>query len=200
MADKLYETVQRVAGDETTQWVMQRLPGIMRNDLKENFDRSVNPDDGPWVPRVSSRKSHRLLFDTGGLAASVVNRGDPHHIEEVTANSVVMGSRHPLIHVHQDGMTIKAKKGKYLTIPLTEEAEMAGGASNFPNDLFFFRSKRGNLLAAEKKKKPLRIHYLLKESVVIPARVMVGIGDRMIKKIEDLWVLAIKALYGGQGA
>lgn len=201
MADKVYETVERIAGGETTKWFLSKLPDVMRNDLKENFDRESDPDGGPWTPRSpGGRGNHKLLFRSGGLAASVVNANDPHHIEEVTADAVTMGSRHPLIHVHQDGMTIKPKRGKYLALPLTDQAEMVGNARDYPEELFCFRSKRGNLLLAEKKSKPLKVHYLLKESVTIPARVMIGIGERLAKKVEDLWVQAIRLLYNGEGA
>jgi hypothetical protein len=77
--------------------------------------------------------------------------------------------------IHETGGTIKAKRSKYLTIPLPAAMDSRGvplrKRARDWDKTFVARSKRGNLLIFRKDKNggvtPL---YLLKPSVRIPAR------------------------------
>ena len=68
-----------------------------------------------------------------------------------------------------EGGTIRAKNGRMLTIPLTEEAKKKGSPSewNDKKDLFVLKSKKENraYLARKKGKKDLELLYLLIASV-----------------------------------
>jgi hypothetical protein len=67
--------------------------------------------------------------------------------------------------IQERGGTIHAKK-KFLTIPFPG---IKGRAANFP-DSFIIKSKKGNLVIAEKRGKGIRPLFLLKPSVTLPAR------------------------------
>lgn len=79
-----------------------------------------------------------------------------------------------IAHAHEYGATIKPKKGKYLAIPLTKEAEAAGSPREF-NDLRFVPASNGNLLMVRDKKGAngktgSEAMYLLTKSVTLPER------------------------------
>jgi len=79
-----------------------------------------------------------------------------------------------IAHAHEYGATIKPKKGKYLAIPLTKEAQAAGSPRAF-SDLRFVNAKGGNLLMVRDKKKrggktESEAMYLLVKSVTLPER------------------------------
>ena len=79
-----------------------------------------------------------------------------------------------IAHAHEYGATIKPKKGKYLAIPLTKEAQAAGSPRAF-SDLYFVNAKGGNLLMVRDKKKhggktESETMYLLVKSVTLPER------------------------------
>jgi len=87
--------------------------------------------------------------------------------------------------IHLDGGVIRAKRSRYLTIPLPAACDGRGvplkSSSRAWQGTFVIRSKRGNLLICIKgpngKPKPL---YLLKTSVRIPGR---------LKGIPNVWDL-----------
>jgi hypothetical protein len=79
-----------------------------------------------------------------------------------------------IAHAHEYGATIKPKKGKYLAIPLTKEAQAAGSPRAF-SDLRFVNAKDGKLLMVRDKKKrggktESEAMYLLVKSVTLPER------------------------------
>ena len=79
-----------------------------------------------------------------------------------------------IAHAHEYGATIKPKKGKYLAIPLTKEAEEEGSPRAF-NNLRFVNAKGGNLLMVRDKKKgrgktESEAMFLLVKSITLPER------------------------------
>jgi hypothetical protein len=76
----------------------------------------------------------------------------------------------PYAEIQNRGGTITPATKDYLAIPLSSEAKNRWPRDWPVGDLFAFRSKRGNLLLAERRTgTDLRIHYLLRKSVDIPA-------------------------------
>jgi len=75
--------------------------------------------------------------------------------------------------IHEHGGTIKAKKAKYLTIPLRDNKTPAGvaryRATEIPG-LFVRRNKHGNLLLSALDGNELKDYFLLKRQVKIPPR------------------------------
>lgn len=87
--------------------------------------------------------------------------------------------------VHEYGMTIKPKNGKYLTIPSSPKSK--GKRAREFNDLFFIPTDNGNgLLAREKGKDQIEVLFVLVKSVTIPERSFIRAGfDQGIDKITN---------------
>lgn len=95
-----------------------------------------------------------------------------------------------LAEVHEFGMTIKPKKGKYLSIPSHKKSK--GKSPRDFSDLFFIPTDGGNgLLAKEVGKDRIDVYFVLVKQVVIPERAFIRGGfdeniDRIAKKIKQM--------------
>lgn len=183
---------------------------LIKADVKENFAAGRSPDGTPWPPlahpRPSSKGSDQPLRDKGLLAASINSANAQGHIEELTDNYFLMGTNLEYARLHQEGGTITPKSAKALSIPLTKEASRAGGARNFPRDLFIWKnddSAHAFLAEAVQKGKgkkgftQLLFHYILVDSVRIPARPFLGFGQRLVGKITEVFMDYWGRLLGG---
>lgn len=90
-----------------------------------------------------------------------------------------------IAYVHEYGMTIKPKKGKYLTIPTNPKAK--GKSAREFTDLVFIPIKNGNgLLVRKKDKDDFEIFFVLVKSVDIPERSFLRTGfDENVGKVAD---------------
>ena len=90
-----------------------------------------------------------------------------------------------IAYVHEYGMTIKPKSGKYLTIPSHPQAK--GKQARDFLDLFFIPTSNGNgLLARNKGKDSFEVMFILVKSVNIPERSFLRTGfDENVGKIAD---------------
>lgn len=90
---------------------------LIKSDVSNNFQGSHAPDGTPWKPlkRKRSGKRHKgsipkPLLDTGLLRASAVANGRG-HVEEITANSLEVGSNLEYAGWQNDGTrTIPARE------------------------------------------------------------------------------------------
>lgn len=95
-----------------------------------------------------------------------------------------------LARVHEYGMTITPKNGKYLTIP-SHPAAKGKRARDF-SDLFFIPTANGNgLLAKPKGRDAFDVYFVLVKSVKIPERSFLRTGfdknqAKILNKIEDM--------------
>lgn len=103
------------------------------------------------------RKNLKAL---GGLKVQVGVMGEGKHVW--------------LARIHEYGMTIHAKKGKYLTVPLCPEAS-GEKARSFKNT-WVYTSKKGNKFIVQNKGDNMKFLYWLTESVVIPERAFLRNG------------------------
>lgn len=105
--------------------------------------------------------------------------------------------------VHEEGATIRAKRARYLTIPLPAALTSRGTprrrrARDWPNT-FVQRSRRGNLIIFQKRGSRIVPLYLLKKRVRIPRRLGLGatlraaapvaldrIGEAVVQRIREL--------------
>lgn len=100
---------------------------------------------------------------------------------------VFEGEHQWLAGIHEYGMDIKAKNGKYLTVPINPKA--AGKKASEFKDLFRIKSKNGNLFLARKIKRgkykgETEFLYWLTEKVTIPERSFLRAGhDNVIKEV-----------------
>ena len=190
---------------------LQSCRQVIVSDVKENFAAGHGPDGTPWKPlahpRASSRGADQPLKDTGLLAASVMSANSPHHVEELTDDYFLMGTNLDRARLHQEGGTITPKNAKALSIPLTKEAARAGGARNFPRDLFVWQGDGGQAFLAEAQQKgrgkkgftQILFQYILLDSVTIPARPFLGFGQRLVGKLVEVFKDYWGRLLGGGG-
>lgn len=95
-----------------------------------------------------------------------------------------------LARVHEYGMTITPKTGKYLTIPSHPSAK--GKSARDFSDLFFIPTSNGNgLLARNKGKDSFEVIFVLVRSVTIPERSFLRTGfdknvDKITTKLENM--------------
>lgn len=178
-------------------------------DTKENFAAGRGPDGQAWPAlahsRPGSKSADKPLRDKGLLMASVLSANAQGHVEELTDDYFLMGTNLDYARIHQEGGTITPKNAKALSIPLTREAERAGGARNFPRDLFVWKGESGRAFLAEAEQKgrgkksftQLLFHYILLDSVRIPARPFLGFGQRLVAKLTEIFVDYWGRLLGG---
>lgn len=107
-----------------------------------------------------------------------------------------------IAHAHEYGATIKPKKGKYLSIPLTKEAEEAGSPRAF-NNLRFINAKGGNLLMVRdnmkgRGKTESEAMFLLVKSVTLPERSFIRASfDANQEKLGDIVTGAVEKVLNG---
>lgn len=86
---------------------------------------------------------------------------------QVQEGLIAVSINNPILHHQITGGTIRAKKSKFLTIPLTPEAQMSS-ARSFPKALVFIKSKAGNFLLVEIDQGKIVPQYVLKTQVYQP--------------------------------
>ena len=160
---------------------------VIQQSIKEQLNRKAsnrsNPNGSPSAPGEPPAKM------TGNLGRSIQLAAD------TSEPKVRIGTRAKYAKIHEYGLPIRAKKGKYLTIPISAKAKRASAQGKtareaFGKKLFFVRSRRGGgVLVQNKFGKSLRrrsrklkhaglikktgeliIHYVCKESVQMPKR------------------------------
>jgi len=137
----------------------------------------------PWRPGGSPRD--RLFRRTGGGLRGIKKTVRVRGTQKLDTITGQIGAPFP-ISVHEKGATIRAKRAKFLTIPLPAALDSRGvplrkKARDWPNT-FVQRSRRGNLIIFRSNNDgsitPL---YLLKKSVKLPARL--GLEDALNKQL-----------------
>lgn len=62
---------------------------------------------GSWAPdelsTVKIKGSARVLIDSGGLLDSLTKVGDRYHVRRVEGDSLLLGTRNPVAHLHAKG-------------------------------------------------------------------------------------------------
>lgn len=89
--------------------------------------------------------------------------------------------------IHEYGCKIRAKKAKFLTVPVCSEA--AGKKASSFSDLFVCTSKKGLKFLARNENGNLKLYYWLTPSVTIPERSFLRSGhdanaEKIMKKCE----------------
>ncbi len=130
--------------------LFRRIFVAIEAETKRRFATSTAPDGTPWAPLVLRRG--KPLYDTGKLALSVTAGAT----KTMTGHGLTYGTNNEIAHVHQDGMTIRPKKGRFLMVPLP----------------------------GKKGKKSGRFLFL--KQAVIPARPFLGWNDKMTETCLDL--------------
>ncbi|MFO0937836.1 MAG: phage virion morphogenesis protein [Gemmataceae bacterium] len=190
----------------------KRMGLVLAGDMKGHFERGSGPNGERWAPiQPRPQGGSKPLLNTGRLRASIKGRAE--------RDGASAGTNAIQANLMNAGGTIRPIKAKFLAIPLTREAVRAGSPRDFPRELFVIRTKNGHLLLVEHpprtrtgkiKKRRLNdsekmlasqystgssfvAQYVLKKSVVIPARPFNGFTDGAI---EDVTLMATDYLLG----
>lgn len=158
-------TVPLNAAGPLTPQLGREIAQIAVSDVKRRFATGTAPDGTRWRPLKFARPNggNQPLRDTGQLMASITGEHKP---TEVTVGTNRQGAA-----LHHFGGTVKPKKAKVLTIPLTPEAKRAGSPRRFvrregdPRPLF------ARLIGAK-----MVGHFLCVPKVVVPARPFMGLS------------------------
>jgi phage gpG-like protein len=178
--------------------VLTPFGGRMQRSVAQVFREQKDPKTGaPW-PKTSAGvlksrpgggKGGKSLSDTRALLNSIVSRPP-----RVTPASVSVGSNLIYALIHQKGGTIKAKKGKYLTIPVTREARRAGSirawfAANGKQARWLFGRKgiygAGFAQKGKKGGKPVP-HWILAKEIKVPQRRYLYFGQADREALTDM--------------
>lgn len=99
--------------------------------------------------------------------------------------------------IHEYGCTIKAKRSKYLTVPI-HPAAVGKSARSF-SDLFCFTAASGEKFLAKGAGNNLEFYYWLTPSVKIPERSFLRAGhDKYADEVIDKVELAISQVISGR--
>jgi len=106
---------------------LKRSRLAMIASVKDNFQGTHDPLGNQWKPLKYPRPAggDKPLSDTRVLGTSATAAG-PGHVEELTEGSFKLGTNLDRAAIHQFGGTIKPRKAKMLSIPLTREAARIG--------------------------------------------------------------------------
>jgi phage gpG-like protein len=164
-------------------------PAIIRADIRTNFQTSSDPDGKPWPPlkRARANGSSTPLVKSRELLRSATTPGHPNHVERDEGGTLVIGTKAVQANLQNHGGVVRPRRARFLTIPVSREADRTkGGARNFARKLFpVVKGGKPVALAEGKRRRGLVVHYLLRKFVVIPARRFVGYGKRLVGKLSD---------------
>ena len=157
--------------------VMQQIGRALVAGAQMRFRAQATPAGQPWP------KSHRAISEGGQTLTdrALLRRSITW---QATASSATVGTNVVYAAIHQFGGTIRAKKGPFLSIPVTAQARAAGSPRNMPG-LAVAQTLKGQFVLLESKSGT--VHFLLRKQVTMPARPFLGASDD--DRIELLRVL-----------
>lgn len=191
MQKNLSELAKHMSATEPTVWgatvgiCAKKLAVMAVSAARRGMRDGISPDGTPYKPLAHPRPNggDKPLRDKGLMAASLS--------ASVTEGGLRLAASSPGANLHQYGGTVKAAPGKMLAIPLTREAKRVGSPrkNNFPRKLWVFSSPRNKFLVETKgkgSKKQLVFHYILKDSVTVPARPFVGFSAATMSAMMEV--------------
>lgn len=134
---------------------------------------------GPRLKRPRPGGGDKPLLDTGVLRNSYTARVEP--------DGASVGSALPQARLHEFGGTVRAKRTKYLALPLTVQAKRAGSPRRIPHLRFRpFRDKPGGVLYRDDGRGRRTDHFLLVPEVTVPARPRVAADAADRRAIDEV--------------
>lgn len=158
---------------------------ILRKELRDYLDQVAESlsrrHSTPWPNGTTTSPAPGTLSRrSGGLMRRVKDSVDVKG--ELTSEIVGTIGGGMIAGVHEHGATIRARRSKYLTIPLKAALDNRGvpikrSAREWDNT-FVQMSRKGNLIIFQKRGRQIVPLYVLKREVVIPARLGLGLTLR----------------------
>lgn len=152
-------------GDMTP--AMRELARLLKTGAQMRFRSQTGPDGQPWRPS-------RRAAEEGGQTLSLSGRLRRSLTTAATRTSATVGTNDIRAAIHQFGGVIRAKKGPFLSIPVTPKARQAGGASKFPGALHVATTLKGQYILVDADGVT---QYILRPQVTMPARPFLGASD-----------------------
>lgn len=159
---------------------MGKLPGAMRRALQDELTVLFQEAEAWMVENrlTGGTTPTRLAVLSGNLVASIRSRVTV-RASEIRAE-LYQDKRYrsaAYLNIQEYGGWVHARPGHYLTIPLNAAARLTRARDT--RGLFFFRSRRGNLIAAVRHGRALVVPmFLLVTEVFIPPREPFGGTER----------------------
>lgn len=158
-----------------TKPVMLNLARVLKTGAQLRFRNQEGPEGDTWKPsRRASTEGGQTLSLTGRLKRSLTTSAS-----STTATVGTNDIRAAILHF---GGVIRAKKGPFLSIPVTPGARQAGSPRNFPGKLSVAQSLKGQMMLVDESGKT---QYLLRRQVTMPARPFLGASSDDRKELLD---------------
>lgn len=149
------------------------IAGVMQSQILRTFRSQTDPVDGsPWpkttdftlASRPGGGGNGKTLSDTGQLLNSLVSAAPKISEDEVSLDTGAL----KYARIHQYGGEVTPQSAKFLAIPKTRRARLAGSP------------RRLTLGQGEK----LSDHYVFAKRARIPRRRYVGVNDEMTARVR----------------
>ena len=149
----------------------KKLADDLRLALERTNQAIRDQHSDPW--RAGRSQPDRLFRRIGRGLNNIARTIDVKYAGKLSTLRGRIGAKFPMS-VHEDGATIRATSGKFLTIPLPDALDSHGvplrrSARQWQNT-FVARSKRGNLIIFQRQGVDLVPLYLLRQTVKLPPR------------------------------
>lgn len=156
---------------------MRGMARVLKSGALMRFRTVTGPDGVGWV------KSRRASQD-GGQTLSLSGRLRRSITTSATATTASVGTNVVYAAIHQFGGVIRAKKGPFLSIPVTPQARGWGSPTKAEVPLHVWQTIKGQFVMGTDQGV---VHFLLRRQVTMPARPFLGASDE--DKTELLRVL-----------
>lgn len=172
-------------GADTTP-AMRDIAAIGEATTRMRFRTGIDPDGRPW--KVSNRVAEsggRTLTLDGHLGDSVSSR--------YGRRDATWGVNRVYAALQQFGGTVVPRKSRYLSVPLTNKARVAGSPRNYEGKLVFLETEHGKFLYDPDSE---TAQYVLLRKVTVPARPFLGLSRDDREDILDAIERRIDGLLG----
>lgn len=162
--------------------IPRAMKRAMQRYLKYVSDMLIKRHSKPWPGGTTATS---LSKRSGAAVRSIAQS-----LKVETTGSEVLGYIGGIYYLqaHEDGATIRARRSKYLTIPLPAALDQRGvprkrSAREWSNT-FIIKSKNNNLLIVQRTATGIVPLYVLKKQVRIPKRL--GMGEALNRYLPTL--------------
>ncbi|MCU0918725.1 MAG: phage virion morphogenesis protein [Burkholderiaceae bacterium] len=142
---------------------MRNMARVLKTAAQLRFRTTRGPDGQAWP------KSRRAS-EEGGQTLSLTRRLRNSISTAATSTTASVGTNVVYAAIHQFGGIIRAKKGPFLAIPVTQAARSAGSPTRMPG-LHVWQTLKGQFVMGDDKG---AVHFLLRRQVTMPARPFLG--------------------------
>ncbi len=145
---------------------MRSMARVLKAGAQLRFRSAKAPDGQPWT------KSRRAA-EEGGQTLSLTRRLRNSITTSATSTTAAVGTNVVYAAIHQFGGVIRAKKGPFLSIPVTPAARNAGSPTRMPG-LRVWQTLKGQFVMGSEDG---TVHFLLRRQVTMPERPFLGASE-----------------------